>query len=252
MVECLTLSPPGDEILLARPLPDDESASPTVVSGLLAAVETLWPVVQPLQLTLWAGCRSRELALLEPDVSLPHPYWSLRVATPPAGVVLQQLADAYRTREVDDLTLDAIRDWLATAFAQSAPRPDLEPALVWLRCVAARARLADGFAEAADGSLSLRDGPTVIAVPVDHRPDGAWVAGPVHDERMLPPLAFELADGDGELEARVAVGWSCWSRPGSGELQMVVDAINRLLRQGWRVRHAPAAVVGQLEASAGA
>jgi hypothetical protein len=137
----------------------------------------LWPVVQPLSVTLEMAARSRELPFLELDILVPVSTWHLREVDVPTHVpVAARVKEAGKHSEeaIPKLTQQALADWLARAHAQQLAEGYV-PALYALHMYYTRARLLEYQKPCAE----LAFGPKTYTIPVEKREDGLWVSGPM-------------------------------------------------------------------------
>jgi hypothetical protein len=84
----------------------------------------LWPVVQPLSVTLQMAAMLRELPFLDSAIPVPISSWHLREVEVPAYVPVNaylEVRDKHREEAVPELTPHVVADWLARAHAQQLP-----------------------------------------------------------------------------------------------------------------------------------
>ena len=141
----------------------------------------LWPVMQPLSVTLEMAARPREFPFIERNIPVPVRNWHLLEVDAPAHVAITKWAEwegrdpsKYSEEEIPELTLQALANWLARAHSQQLPEGYV-PVLDTLERHYTRARLLEyeqPYAELAWGSETY-------AIPVEKREDGLWVSGPM-------------------------------------------------------------------------
>jgi hypothetical protein len=143
-------------------------------SGIFTA---LWPVVQPLSVTLEMAASSLELSFLERDIPVPVETWHLREVEVPAHVPVNayvKVPGKHSEETTPELTPQVLADWLARAHAQQLPEGYV-PALYALHLYYTRARLLSYQEPCAE----LAFGPHTYTLPVEKREDGLWVSGPM-------------------------------------------------------------------------
>ena len=82
---------------------------------------TLWPVVQPISVTLEMEARLREFPFIEYEIPVPISTWHLRDMEAPAHVTCYAWVKAlggHSEEAVPQLTQQALADWLACAHKQ--------------------------------------------------------------------------------------------------------------------------------------
>ena len=191
----------------------------------------LWPVVQPLSVTLQMAAMSRELLFLEHAIPVPISSWHLREVEVPAYVPVNaylEVRDKHREEAVPELTPHVVADWLERAHAQQLPEGYV-PALEGLYVYYTRARLL----EDQEPSVQLAFGPHTYTLPVEQRKDGLWVAGPMRDTRIHPPISWNLVNTHGRLRLAIEMGWSAWVATGSAEAELFMSCLHELEQQGW-------------------
>ncbi|MEZ4861777.1 MAG: hypothetical protein R3C14_10730 [Caldilineaceae bacterium] len=207
---------------------DTDSYEPAHLA--LAACRALWPVVQPLSVTLAMTARTVEWPYLELDVTLPAPTWHLREIHVPAHVAVaaRVQGSGHREQTTASLTLANLQQLLSAAHAQRLAEGYV-PVLYSLELHYTRARLlADETA-----FVEVSYGPESYAIPVERRADGLWVAGPVRDAMLNPPIKVTLENNDGRLTLTVCAGWSAWVTSGSAETALFDSCLQALVEQGW-------------------
>ncbi len=199
-----------------------------------AVFATLWPVVRPLAVTLEMAARSpREFPCIERDIPVPIRDWHLREAYIPDHIIAPWAQSFWLNKpgkkEVPELTLPALADWLAHAHAQQLPEGYI-PVLDTLKMHYARARLLEyqePYAQMAWGSETH-------AIPVEKREDGLWVSGPMREAMIKhPPIEITLTNYDGRLDLYIPVYWSLWIEKGSAEAELFKTCLHELEKQGW-------------------
>jgi hypothetical protein len=194
---------------------------------------TLWPVVQPLSVTLEMAVRSRK----RPFDKLHIPgfvfIWHLHEADVPAHIAVTALVKASDPSQHSEearlqLMPQALADWLARAHAQQLVEGHI-PVLYTLEMYYTRARLL----EYQKPSAELAFGPITSTIPVEKREDGLWVPGPMQDTMINPPIEITLVNGDGRLGLDICVGWSPWIETGSAEAALLTACLHEIENQGW-------------------
>ena len=201
-----------------------------------AVFATLWPVVRPLAVTLAMAARSpREFPCIERDIPVPISDWHLLEMDVPAHVTITKWAELkwanpshYSEKEVPELTLPALADWLARANAQQLPEGYI-PVLYTLEMHYARARLL----EYQEPYAQLAWGSETRAIPVEKQEDGLWVSGPMREARIKPPIEITLTNDDGRLDLYIPVYWSPWIAAGFAEAELLRTCLHKLEKQGW-------------------
>ena len=198
-----------------------------------AVCTALWPVVQPLSVTLAMAARSRELPFIERDIPVPVSTWHLREVDVPAHVRVAARVQAcgpgeHSEETIPELTPQALADWLARAHAQQLAEGYV-PVLYCLHMYYTRARLIEDQKPYAELAL----GPKTSAIPVEKRQDGLWVSGPMRDTMINPPIRITLVNGDGRLGLEICAGWSPWIETGSAEAELLMACLLELEKQGW-------------------
>ena len=206
-------------------------------NGPLVAANTvfpaLWPVVQPLSVTLEMSVRSRKHQFDGRNVPSFVFTWHLRETYVPAHVTVTALIknrnpSQHSEEEIPELTPHALADWLARAHAQQLPEEQV-PVLGHLNMYFTRARLL----EYPEPSAELAWGSKTYAIPVEKREDGLWVSGPMPYTTINPPITVSLRNYDGRLALDVCVGWSPWIETGSAEAELLRTCLYELEKQGW-------------------
>jgi hypothetical protein len=216
------LNDSGERLSLQMPVPDDPAGT------VLAAVEALWPVVQPLAVDLWLACADPGTPYLRPDAEPKQPSWHLREESPTVEVE-SRAGDAPQITVVPSLTLAALNHWVRQALNQ--PSSDCQVTFEKLSISFARARLPNDSALEDDDYFPLKDYTGVRRVPVERRHDGLWVTGPRPGLLLYPPLFYGFATEWGWLLANIWTTWSpIWTVPGS-ELE---SALRQMVAQGWQ------------------
>jgi hypothetical protein len=196
----------------------------------------LWPVMQPLSVTLEMAARPREFPFIERDIPVPVRSWHLLGMGVPAHIAIAKWAEweridpsEYSEETIPELTPQALADWLARAHAQQLTEGYI-PVLDTLEIHYTRARLLENqepYAELAWGSETY-------AVPVEKREDGLWVSGPIRKTMINhPPIEISLVNFHGRLGLRIAVYWSPWFEVGSAEAGLLRTCLLELENQGW-------------------
>jgi hypothetical protein len=192
----------------------------------------LWPVVQPLSVTLEMAAMSREFLFLKLDIPVPMSTWHLREVEVPAHVPVNARVKElgkHREEAVPELTPHVLADWLERAHAQQLPEEGYVPVLDTLHVYYTRARLL----EDQEPSVQLAFGPHTYTLPVEQRKDGLWVAGPMRGTRINPPISWKLVNTDGRLGLEIEMGWSAWVATGSAEAELFMRCLHELEQQGW-------------------
>jgi hypothetical protein len=191
----------------------------------------LWPVVQPLSVTLEMAARSRDLPLLELDIPVPISTWHLREVEVPAHVPVNARVEKlgkHREEAVPELTPQVLAGWLARAHAQELPEGYV-PVLYVLHVYYTRARLLSYQEPCAE----LAFGPETYTLPIEQREDGLWVSGPMRGTIINPPIRWTLVNNDGRLDLEIEIGWSPWVETGSAEAELWLTCLQELEKQGW-------------------
>ncbi len=202
-----------------------------VANAVFAAV---WPVVRPLSVTVEMAARSpREFPCIENEIPVPIRDWHLCEASIPDYIVAPWTQSFWQNKpgkkEVPELTLPALADWLARAHAQQLPEGYV-PVLHTLEMHSARARLLEypkPYAELAWGSQTY-------TIPVEKREDELWVSGPMRKAMIKhPPIEITLTNFHGRLGLYIPVYWSPWIETGSKEAELLRSCLHELEKQGW-------------------
>lgn len=196
----------------------------------LAACTALWPVVQPLSVTVEMAARTREWPYIELDIALPASTWHLREVNVPAHVAVaaRVQGSGHREETTPALTLARLEQLLTQAGAQELVE-GYAPVLYSLALHYTRARVVDEQATMAEVTY----GPETYAIPIERRVDGLWVAGPIRDAMFNPPIKVMLENNDGRLALTVCAGWSPWVTAGLAEATLFATCLQALVRQGW-------------------
>ena len=196
----------------------------------------LWPVVQPLSVTIEMAARSREFPFIEYKIPIPVSTWHLCEIDIPAHISVSawvERLDSHSEEAVPQLTPQALADWLARANAQQLV-DGYVPVLHILHMYYTRVRLLEyeqPYAELAWGS-------EMYTIPVEKRKDGLWVSGPMRDTMIDPPIKIELVNFHGRLGLDIYVCWSPWVETGSAEAELLRTCLRELEKQGWKAdRH---------------
>ncbi len=197
-------------------------------------ITALWPVVQPLSVTLELAARSPNRRLHELYIPGVVFTWHLREEEIPAHVAVTALFKATNPSQHSEetrrkLTPQALADWLARAHAQQLPEEYHALALDRLRMPFTRARLL----ECQEPSAELVYGPQTYAIPVEKHEDGLWVSGPMPYTIIDAPIKVHMVNWDGRLELRICVHWSPWVETGSAEARLLRTCLHELEKQGW-------------------
>jgi hypothetical protein len=201
-----------------------------MMDALNGVFTALWPVVQPLSVTLEMAAL-REFPFLELDIPLPVSTWHLREVEIPAHVPVNayvKVPGKHSEETTPELTLQVLADWLACAHAQQLPEGYV-PAFYVLHVYYTRARLLEYEKPCAE----LAFGPKTYTLPVEQRKDGLWVAGPMRGTIINPPIRWDLVNNDGRLGLEISIGWSPWVETGSAEAELLITCLHELEKQGW-------------------
>jgi hypothetical protein len=212
---------------------ESELAFDEPMEAAVAAFTAACPVVRPLSVSLQMAARSRELPYIEPDIPVPFSTWHIREVEVPAHVAVAARAEAagHREEAVPKLTPQELSRWVANAHAQ--PLEDgYVPVLYSLEMYYTRARLL----EDADSYAAVAYGPERYTVPIERRPDGLWVSGPIRDTMTNPPIHISVENNDGRLTLMLCAGWSPWVERGSAEAALLRRCLDEIGRQGWDER----------------
>ena len=209
---------------------DDDFNEPIALAN--TVFTALWPVVQPISVTIEIEARSREFPFIEYEIRLPVSTWHLREVDVPAYVPVAAWVEEFgrhREETVSQLTLQALADWLARANTQQLVEGYV-PVLHILHMYHTRARLLEY--EQSSAQLAWY-GSEMYTIPVEKREDGLWVSGPMW-ERMIrrPPIKIELSTYEGQLELEISVNWSPWIETGSAEAELLKACLHELEKQG--------------------
>lgn len=207
---------PGRTWALSRELDGLDVPIDDEVRALLAAtLDALWPLLRPRSADLDAVC-------LDPATRLPIDA----PAQPPGPHHLALRAGA------PALCLQALLAWVdATTAAGICPAPSCS---TWssLRFDATLAWVDHGE----DAELELHDLETLAAprrLLLSRFDAGWWVAGPIDDETVEPPLALALDQDGAVLHLTLAACWDCWVDPGQPGAARLQAALVRLRSLGW-------------------
>jgi len=209
---------------------ESEAAFNEPMDATIAACTALWPVVQPLSVTLEMAARLRELPYIELDIPLPVRTWHLREVDVPAHVEVAARVQAseYSEEAIPQLTLQKLAHWLARAHAQQLAEGYV-PVLYGLEMHYTRARIIEYQKTYAE----LAFGPETYIIPVEKRQDGLWVSGPMRNTMINPPIKITIDNNDGRLTLSICVGWSPWTEAGSAEATLLTACLQDVGRQGW-------------------
>jgi hypothetical protein len=208
---------------------DDDFNEPIALAN--TVFTALWPVVQPLSVTIEMEARSREFPVIEYEIPLPVSTWHLREVDVPAHIAVVARVERlgkHSEETISRLTPQALADWLARANAQQLVEGYV-PVLHILHMYYTRARLL----EYEQPSAELAWGSQTYAIPVEKREDGLWVSGPMRDTMIEPPIKIELANFHGRLGLDIWVCWSPWIEAGSAEAKLLRTCLRELEKQGW-------------------
>ena len=144
------------------------------------------------------------------------------------AVAARVQGSGHREQTTASLTLANLQQLLSAAHAQRLAEGYV-PVLYSLELHYTRARLlADETA-----FVEVSYGPESYVIPVERRADGLWVAGPVRDAMLNPPIKVTLENNDGRLTLTVCAGWSAWVTSGSAETALFDSCLQALVEQGW-------------------
>ena len=198
------------------------------------AIAALWPVVQPLSVTLELAARSPNRRLDELYIPGVVFSWHLREEEIPAHMAVTAVFKATNPSQHSEetrrkLTPQVLADWLAHAHAQQLPEEYQTLVLDRLRMYFTRARLL----ECQEPSAELVYGPQTYALPVEKHEDGLWVSGPMPYTIIDAPIKVHMVNWDGRLGLRIFVGWSPWIEAGSAEAELLKTCLHELEKHGW-------------------
>jgi len=234
---CTLHEPPAD-IVLTRLVAPDPNAGADLRDAALDLVAELFPVGRPIAADAWLDTWSPEDPHFPRDERPSRPAWHLRERRPPAFVSVSSRAGLTPVvRTAEDLTLDALRDWLADVVAEPAGADGAFTLLAGFACHCLRARLDDTWT--GRSTFPLLDGPRMLELPLEQRSDGPWVAGPIDDLRVPAPMEYQLDFGAGGLRLAIHSRWSWWSEPGRPEHAALGGALGRLVARGWTPSEVP-------------
>jgi hypothetical protein len=227
------LSAPLKSWLFFHPLESTFDSNGQIVAA-NTAFTALWPVVQPLSVTLGMIAKSPKLPLAKRYIPGAVFTWHLREEEVPAHVAVTALFKAidptmHSEEARHELTPQVLADWLARAHAQQSPEEGYTLVLDRLGMCFTRARLLEDQAPSAKLAL----GPQTYAIPVEKREDGLWVSGPIPYTIINPPIKVTLYRSSGRLVLEICVGWSPWIEAGSAEAELLKACLHELEKQGW-------------------
>jgi hypothetical protein len=209
---------------------DDDFNEPIALAN--TVFTALWPVVQPISVTIEMEARSREFPFIKYEIRLPVSTWHLREVDVPTHVPVAAWVEEFgrhREETVSQLTLQALADWLARANTQQLVEGYV-PVLHILHMYHTRARLLEY--EQSSAQLAWY-GSEMYTIPVEKREDGLWVSGPMRDTMIEPPIKIKLVNFDGRLGLHISVHWSPWVEAGSAEAELLKRCLHELEKQGW-------------------
>ena len=185
----------------------------------------LWPVVQPLEVSLTIAAKQRGSSIIDENIPVPVSSWYLYEMYPSAHLARVRLVDPSTYSEgFPELTPQVLTDWLTRAHAQQLPEGYV-PRLSTLYVCSTRAHLLQDQEPYAE--LAWRW--DINAIPVEKREDGFWVSRPMQEGIiMYPPIKIELWTSQDhpdypELALYISVYWSPWIEAGSAEAEAVED-----------------------------
>jgi hypothetical protein len=99
--------------------------------------------------------------------------------------------------------------------------------------VASAVRLPPSVVSAESSFVRIAAGAGTIDHPVDRRDHGVWVAGPVPDMTLVPPVELRVMNEAGLLTFDVSVYWSTWASDDAPGAAALAAASQRVIACGW-------------------
>ncbi len=214
--------------------PFDDVDPDAVFQQALEPFEALADVVEPLAFDLWLAGRPATEPYLSRAARVEKPMWHLGVEHPPADV--RPAPPSGRPFEIGtapSLSSEHLRAWFARALRQPAPSAEMVLTLDTLICEDQRALL---LSEPPPASCEVKLHNLVLTRPCEPAANGAWVAFPLPDLEVSPPVRVKVTNEGDILVADIWVSWAPWSQPGSPESAAVEAGLARMTGRGWLLR----------------
>jgi hypothetical protein len=200
------LADTGEALTLRLPMPENP------FHAALAAIEALWPVVQPM---------SVDLTTMNPDGTVTNAMIGEAILPAP-------LAEDIPATVVSTITQPILTDWMRETSGQ----------FLMLEVYRARAWL-DSAWENVD-HFTIQDGVRTLQIPIEKRQDGLWVSGPRPGLLLNAPIHYLVENEDGWLRARIWISWSVlWTASGTPGQQALECVLRTMVAQGWQPQAVP-------------
>jgi hypothetical protein len=206
---------------------DERAIAGESISALLAFTST-W--LEPLAIEARVGCYDREI-LTEGRARPELPFHLLVAEQRPAEVNIKPL---YQSIEfyAPVLSSHAVLSAVERALSQSCGDDDrYQTSLRELLVRASCTRLPAGWT---GESLPVECYAGTIAIPLERRNGGAWLAAPPVGYGLQQPVELLVENWDGYLRLAIDIHWSPWAGEFDRPTSPLAEAIARLAARGWQ------------------
>lgn len=206
---------------------DERAIAGESVSALLAFAST-W--LEPLAIEARVGCYDREI--LTEGKARPELPFHLLVAEPrPTEVRIKPVYQSVESH-APTLSIYEVQSTVERALSQSCGDDErYQTSLRELVVRASRTRLPAGWT---GESLAVECYAGTIAIPLEQRNGGAWLAAPPVGYGLQQPVELSVENRDGYLRLAIDIHWSPWAGEADRPNSPLAEAIARLAARGWQ------------------
>jgi hypothetical protein len=206
----------------------DERAIAGESVGALFAFAGTW--LEPLAIEARVGCYDHE-TLTEGKARPENPFHLLVAEPRPTEV---RIKPVYASVEAHAMVLSTheVQSRLERALSQSCGDDErYQTSLRELDVRASRTRLPEGWT---GESLAVECYAGTIAIPLERRDGGAWLAAPPAGYGLQQPVELSVENRDGYLRLAIDIYWSPWAGELDRSNSPLAEAVARLAARGWQ------------------
>jgi hypothetical protein len=224
---------PIERVRLEWEAPEQAEERAIAAEGVAALFAFAGAWLEPLAIEARVGCFDREL-FTEAKVRPEHPF-HLLVAEPRPGEVgaAVRMKPAYASVESRAAVLSSheVQSWLDRALSQPCGDERYQTSLRELDVRASRTRLPAGWT---GDSLAVECYAGTVAIALERRDGGAWLAAPPAAYGLQQPVELSVENRDGYLRLAIDIHWSPWAGELDRPTSPLADAVARLAARGWQ------------------
>jgi hypothetical protein len=221
---------PIERLRLEWEAPDeaDERAIASESVSAVFAFAGAW--LEPLAIEARVGCYDHEL-LTEGKARPENPFHLLVVEPRPAEIRIQPIYQSVESRAAV-LSSDEVQSSVERVLSQSCGDDErYQTSLRELEVRASRTRLPEGWT---GESLVVECYAGTIAIPLERRDGGAWLAAPPAEYGLQQPVELSVENRDGYLRLAIDIHWSPWAGDLARPNSPLAEAVARLAARGWQ------------------